>query len=69
MKFIAEFFDRICRLDYILFKRFPFGSNILIRGLKNIRVFEKVFDRFEPKRDIKPFRPSSISSLKMLIRK
>lgn len=35
MKFIAEFFDRICRLDHILFKRFSFGSNMLIRGLKH----------------------------------
>lgn len=34
MRVIAELFDRICRLDYVLFKRFPFGSNMLIRGSK-----------------------------------
>lgn len=34
MRIMAEFFDRICRLDYFFFKRFPFGANMLIHGSK-----------------------------------
>lgn len=34
MRLMAQLFDKVCRLDYTMLKNYPFGSNMLIHGLK-----------------------------------